>query len=152
MNWFALYTKPRNEKKVADNLALLGIEVYCPMVSIVKQWSDRKKTTQQPLLNSYVFVKLDEKDRARVFDVSGVVRYLFWLGKPAIVKEYEILAIKEMLQEKYKEITVTGIQPGSKITLQEGAFKGQIATFKEQKGNKTILVLDSLGMTLILER
>ena len=152
MNWFALYTKPRNEKKVADNLALLGIEVYCPMVSIVKQWSDRKKTTQQPLLNSYVFVKLDEKDRARVFDVSGVVRYLFWLGKPAIVKEYEILAIKEMLQEKYKEVTVTGIQPGSKITLQEGAFKGQIATFKEQKGNKTILVLDSLGMTLILER
>ena len=151
MNWFALYTKPRNEKKVADNLALLGIEVYCPMVSIVKQWSDRKKTKQQPLLNSYVFVKLDEKDRARVFDVSGVVRYLFWLGKPAIVKEYEILAIKEMLQEKYKEVTVTGIQPGSKITLQEGAFKGQIATFKEQKGNKTILVLDSLGMTLILE-
>lgn len=152
MNWFALYTKPRNEKKVADNLALLGVEVYCPMVSIVKQWSDRKKTTQQPLLNSYVFVKLDEKDRARVFDVSGVVRYLFWLGKPAIVKEYEILAIKEMLQEKYKEVTVTGIQPGSKITLQEGAFKGQIATFKEQKGNKTILVLESLGMTLILER
>ena len=152
MNWFALYTKPRNEKKVADNLALLGIEVYCPMVSIVKQWSDRKKTTQQPLLNSYVFVKLDEKDRARVFDVSGVVRYLFWLGKPAIVKDHEILAIKEMLQEKYKEISVTGIQPGSKITLQEGAFKGQIATFKEQKGNKTILVLDSLGMTLILEQ
>jgi transcription antitermination factor NusG len=152
LNWFALYTKPRNEKKVADNLALLGIEVYCPMVSIVKQWSDRKKTTQQPLLNSYVFVKLDEKDRARVFDVSGVVRYLFWLGKPAIVKDHEILAIKEMLQEKYKEISVTGIQPGSKITLQEGAFKGQIATFKEQKGNKTILVLDSLGMTLILEQ
>lgn len=152
MNWYALYTKPRNEKKVAENLALLGLEVYCPMISVVKQWSDRKKTIQQPLLNSYVFVRLDEKDRPKVFDVSGVIRYLFWLGKPAIVRDFEINAIKELIQEKYKEVLVEGIQPGQKIILEDGAFKGKEATFKEQKGNKTILVLESLGMTLILEK
>ena len=152
MDWFALYTKPHNEIKVAEKLLSMGIEAYCPTIVVEKQWSDRKKKIQQPLLNSYVFVKLSEKERALVFAVPGVVRYLFWLGKPAIVKDSEILAIKEMLEESYKAITVTGVQPGSTITLQEGVFKGQSATFVEQKGNKTILVLDGLGITLILER
>ena len=152
VDWFALYTKPHNEIKVAEKLLSMGIEAYCPTIVVEKQWSDRKKKTQQPLLNSYVFVKLNDKERALVFAVSGVVRYLFWLGKPAIVKDSEILAIKEMLEESYKAITVTGVQPGTTITLQEGVFKGQSATFVEQKGNKTILVLDGLGITLILER
>ncbi len=152
VDWFALYTKPHNEIKVAEKLLSMGIEAYCPTIVVEKQWSDRKKKIQQPLLNSYVFVKLNDQERALVFAVPGVVRYLFWLGKPAIVKDSEILAIKEMLEESYKAITVTGVQPGSTITLQEGVFKGQSATFVEQKGNKTILVLDGLGITLILER
>lgn len=152
MNWFVLYTKPKNEKKVASALSLLGMQVYCPLITVVKQWSDRKKTIQQPLLSSYIFVKLEEKDRSKVFDIPGVVRYLFWLGKPAIVRDFEINHIKELLQEKYKEVLVSGIQAGQKIILEEGVFKGKEATFKEQKGNKTILVLESLGMTLILER
>lgn len=152
MDWFALYTKPHNEIKVAEKLLSMGIEAYCPTIVVEKQWSDRKKKIQQPLLNSYVFVKVNEKERGLVFVVPGVVRYLFWLGKPAVVKDSEILAIKEMLQEQFKAITITGVQPGSTITLQEGVFKGQSATFVEQKGNKTILVLDGLGITLILER
>jgi transcriptional antiterminator RfaH len=102
LNWFVLYTKPKNEKKVASALSLLGMQVYCPLITVVKQWSDRKKTIQQPLLSSYIFVKLEEKDRSKVFDIPGVVRYLFWLGKPAIVRDFEINHIKELLQEKYK--------------------------------------------------
>ncbi len=152
MDWFALYTKPHNEIKVAQKLLTMGIEAYCPTFIVEKQWSDRKKKIQQPLLNSYVFVKINEKDRSLVFDVPGVVRYLFWLGKPAVVKEVEVQAIKQMLQEQYTDITVTTLEVGKKIVLQEGAFKGLEATLKEQKGNKTILVLDGLGITLILER
>lgn len=152
MNWYAIYTKPRNEKKVAENLQSLGVEAYCPTISVVKQWSDRKKTIIQPLLSSYVFVKLDEKDREIVFQVPGVVRYLFWLGKPAIVRQEEIQAMKELLQEKYKQVGFANIARGEKITINEGLFKGQTATLIEEKNNKTILVLDSLGTTLILEK
>jgi hypothetical protein len=50
MEWFALYTKPRNEKKVTETLAALGIEVYCPLVTTIKQWSDRKKKVESPLI------------------------------------------------------------------------------------------------------
>ena len=87
MNWYALYTKPRNEKKVEEQLLKMGVEAFCPKVSVVKQWSDRKKRVSQPLIPSYVFVKIKEQDRDLVFSVSGVVRYLFFLGKPAIINE-----------------------------------------------------------------
>ena len=63
MEWFALYTKPRNEKKVAENLAALDIEVYCTLVTNIKQWSDRKKKVESHLFPSSVFVKIEEATR-----------------------------------------------------------------------------------------
>jgi transcription antitermination factor NusG len=96
MQWYALYTEPRHEKKVADRLLKLGVEVYCPLVTQIKQWSDRKKKVEVPLLPSYVFVKLEESNRDIVFQVSGVVRYLFWLGKPAIIRNEEIQHLNQV--------------------------------------------------------
>ncbi|PQJ73788.1 UpxY family transcription antiterminator [Polaribacter gangjinensis] len=152
MNWFAIYTKPLNEIKVAQKLQAIGIEAYCPTITVVKQWSDRKKKVTQPLFNSYVFVKLNEKDRPLVFAIPGVVRYLFWLGKPAVIKEAEITAIRELLQQEYQEIRVSSLVPGSKITIEQGVFKGQLATFQEQQANKIVLILDSLGFKLVVHK
>ena len=152
MNWYALYTKPRNEKKVEEQLHKMGLEVFCPKVSVVKQWSDRKKRVSQPLIPSYVFVKIKEQERDLVFSVSGVVRYLFFLGKPAIIKESEINAMKETLNHDFKEVQISDLEKGQTFTIEEGTFKGQEATFLEQKGNKIILRLESLGIKLILEK
>ena len=152
MNWYALYTKPRNEKKVEEQLHKMGLEVFCPKVSVVKQWSDRKKKVSQSLIPSYVFIKIKEQERDLVFSVSGVVRYLFFLGKPAIIKESEINAMKETLNHDFKEVGVMDLEKGQKFTIEEGNFKGQEATFLEQKGNKIILRLESLGIKLILEK
>jgi len=152
VNWYALYTKPRNEKKVEEQLHKMGLEVFCPKVTVVKQWSDRKKRVSQPLIPSYVFVKIKEQDRELVFNVPGVVRYLFFLGKPAIIKESEINAMKETLNHDFKEVGVMDLEKGQKFTIEEGTFKGQEVTFLEQKGNKIILHLESLGIKLILEK
>ena len=152
MNWYALYTKPRNEKKVEEQLHKMGLEVFCPKVTVVKQWSDRKKKVSQPLIPSYVFIKIKEQERDLVFSVSGVVRYLFFLGKPAIIKESEINAMKETLNHDFKEVGVMDLEKGQKFTIEEGTFKGQEATFIEQKGSKIILRLESLGIKLILEK
>jgi len=152
VNWYALYTKPRNEKKVEEQLHKMGLEVFCPKVTVVKQWSDRKKKVSQPLIPSYVFIKIKEQERDLVFSVSGVVRYLFFLGKPAIIKESEINAMKETLNHDFKEVGVMDLEKGQKFTIEEGTFKGQEATFIEQKGNKIILRLESLGIKLILEK
>lgn len=149
MNWYVVYTKPKWEKKVADKLNQVGIECYCPLITQVKQWSDRKKKIEVPLFNSYVFVRLADSERNSAFQVSGVVRYLFWLGKPAIVKDQEIEIIKRSLTaSNLSEISVSTIQVGDKIKLESGAFTNQNAIVKEVSKNYYILVLETLGCVL----
>ncbi|KAF2513521.1 UpxY family transcription antiterminator [Flavobacterium foetidum] len=149
MNWYVIYTKPKWEKKVAEKLEQSGIECYCPLITQIKQWSDRKKKVEVPLFNSYVFVRLEEAERNSVFQVSGVVRYLFWLGKPAIVKDEEIEIIKSSLKSpNIADVTVTAIQVGDKIKLESGAFSNQEAIVQEVSKTHYILILESLGCIL----
>lgn len=149
MNWYVVYTKPKWEKKVADRLNQIGIECYCPLITQVKQWSDRKKKVEVPLFNSYVFVQLADIERNSVFQVSGVVRYLFWLGKPAIVRDEEIDSIKTSLKApNISDISVTSIQVGDRIKIEAGAFSNQDAIVQEVSNTHYILVLESLGCVL----
>ena len=148
-NWYVVYTKPKWEKKVAEQLVQRGIECYCPLVTQIRQWSDRKKKVEVPLFNSYVFVRLEEKDRNLVFQSSGVVRYLFWLGQPAIVREEEIGTIKNWLSmpDAY-EVSVAALQVGDKIVLDSGPFQSQEAVVQEVNKNSYVLFLESLGCVL----
>lgn len=149
MNWYVVYTKPKWEKKVAEKLAQAGIECYCPLITQIKQWSDRKKKVEVPLFNSYVFVQLPDADRNTVFAVPGVIRYLFWLGKPAIVRDEEINIIKKNLNaSNIADISVSSIQVGDRIKLDSGAFSNQDAIVQEISKTYYILVLESLGCVL----
>ena len=123
MPWFALYTRPKNEKKVTEQLVKLGIEVYCPLVTQVKQWSDRKKKVETPLISSYVFVHIEEKDRNKVFEAFGVVRYLFWLGKPAVIRDEEIYLLKDSLKEVISTFEISEIKPGDVMNISRGPFQ-----------------------------
>ena len=149
MNWYVVYTKPKWEKKVAEQLTQKGIECYCPLVTQIRQWTDRKKKVQVPLFNSYVFVHLDEADRNLVFQSTGVVRYLFWLGKPAVVLDQEINTIKEWLgsSDKY-DVSLSTLQVGAKITLESGPFKSQSAIVQEVGKSHYVLILESMGCVL----
>ncbi|WP_337967394.1 UpxY family transcription antiterminator [uncultured Flavobacterium sp.] len=149
MNWYVVYTKPKWEKKVADKLNQIGIECYCPLIIQMKQWSDRKKKVEVPLFNSYVFVQLTDIDRNSVFQVAGVVRYLFWLGKPAIVRDEEINSIKTSLKApNISDVSVTSIRVGDHIKIETGAFTNQDAIVQEVSNTHYILVLESLGCVL----
>ena len=152
MPWYVIYTQSRNEKKVADQLEKIGIEVYCPLVKQMKQWSDRKKEVLVPLINSYVFVNIEEKRRNKVFEVQGVVRYLFWLGKPAVVRDIEISTLKEGLKERISAVEIAEYKTGDTISIPIGPFKGREGTIKEVKKNKIQLVLKELGMLITLTR
>ncbi|OXG08746.1 transcription antitermination factor NusG [Flavobacterium araucananum] len=148
-NWYVVYTKPKWEKKVAEKLSQIGIECYCPLITQVKQWSDRKKKIEVPLFNSYVFVQLEDVDRNSVFQIAGVIRYLFWLGKPAVVRDEEINVIKTSLEAtNISDISVTSIQVGDRIKLESGAFSNQDAIVQEISNTYYTLVLESLGCVL----
>lgn len=149
MNWYALYTKPRWEKKVAQDLEQQGIETYCPQITEVRQWSDRKKKVTTPLFKSYVFVRLEEKDRARVFNTPGAVQYLFWLNKPAVIRDQEIHTIKTWLEdERVEEFEVTHLTPGDRLTIVGGSFKGKEAVVEKIGKKRLRLILKDLGLVV----
>lgn len=153
MNWYVVYTKPKWEKKVAERLNEIGVVAYCPLISKISQWSDRKKTVQVPLFNSYIFVQLEDKERNRVFEIVGAVRYLFWLGKPAVVKDSEIVTIQEWLSAPADfEISLDQWKKGDKIILESGPFISQSAIIQEVKRNHYVLILESLGCVLRLNK
>ncbi len=149
MKWFVLYVQSRKEKKVAEMLQEMRIEVYCPIVKEIRQWSDRKKTVENPLFKSYVFVRLHDKDRQVVFGVPGVVRYLFWLGRPAIVRDEEIYTIKKWLEEdEVEEITLSKLIPGDELHIKNGILKNQKAVIQEVGKTRIRLVLSGLGIVV----
>ncbi len=151
MPWFVLYTKPRNEKKVTSLLADKGVEVYCPQREVIKQWSDRKKKVIEPVFTSYIFVSLENyKEQATgILETPGAVRFLWWAGKPGIVRDREIKAIRDFL-EAYKNAEITvDIKEGQKVSVTEGVLKGSEGVVTRVKGNKATLYLNMLGMNLV---
>jgi transcription antitermination factor NusG len=153
MNWYVVYTKPKWEKKVAERLNAIGIITYCPLITKVSQWSDRKKKVIVPLFNSYIFVQIEDKQRNQVFEVPGAIRYLFWLGKPAVVKDSEIETIKNWLSAPNTfEVVVDQWKKGDTIVLESGPFKSQSAVIQEVKQKHYILILESLGCVLKMSK
>lgn len=149
--WYVLYTKPKAEKKVAGSLENLDVQVYCPLISVVRQWSDRKKKVKIPLFTSYVFVNLKERERHKVFEVPGVVKYLYWLGRPAVVRDMEIEVIKSWLNgDEVEQIAVEHLSPGDRIRIESGSFKDQDAVIKEIGAKKSKLILTELGCTITI--
>ena len=72
MKWYAIYTRPRWEKKVNHLLLQKGVESYCPLNKVRRKWSDRIKIIEEPLFKSYVFVKVAESDRTEIRMTDGV--------------------------------------------------------------------------------
>jgi transcription antitermination factor NusG len=99
LKWYAVYTRSRMERKVADQLNKINIENYCPLNKVLKQWSDRKKLVEEPLFTSYVFVKASAKQMNSIRLVYGVVNFVCWLGKPAVILDSEIEIIRKFLRE-----------------------------------------------------
>ena len=137
--WFVLYTKPRTEIKVSQRLSVLGIENYTPTRIEVRQWSDRKKKITVPLLPSMVLVSLHEKNVNKVFEVPGVVRYLFEKGKRAEVSNEEVLSMKYYLENTYHS-NQKEVGKIIKVPLLE-----QEATLLSIKGKNCIAQLKKLG-------
>ena len=150
--WFVVYTRPQQELKVASQLSALGITNYCPTITLIKQYSDRKKKVIKPLLSSYVMVHLHENQREKVFSCMGIVRYLFFLGKPAVVPANQINLMQDYLNGVYNDFKVTTLSVGDSHTITEGPFSGVTGKVVEINNTKVKLELASLGMRITLRK
>ena len=152
MKWFVIYTKPNFEIKVAEGINSIGLNAYCPVYTEIKQYSDRKKKVTKPLLKSYVLVQLTDADRTKVFSIPGVLRYVFWLGKPAEVRAKEIEILKTNLTGSYDQVSISKLVKGKQYTIAAGPFKGQTGKVLDILKNKLRLELPSLGIFVTLSK
>jgi transcription antitermination factor NusG len=147
--WFAVYTRPRWEKKVHKLLEEKGIESYCPLNKVHRKWSDRIKIVDEPLFKSYVFVKVNEEEKTSVRMTQGVVNFIYWLGKPAIIKEKEIETIKKFLNDHHDvEVRPIDIKAGKKVMVQSGILMGKEGTVKKVMHKKVEVIIESIGFVL----
>ena len=145
MNWYVLHTKPRHEKKVEKDLLGIGINAYCPTITEYRVWSDRKKKIEKSVLSSMVLVRIDEKELNKVFYSKSVKKYMFWLGKRAIVRDFEIKILKQnLLKNNIKDPKV-----GSTIGI--ASFGDRLGTIDKVSKNKIWVSLKDLGYKLMLE-
>jgi transcription antitermination factor NusG len=152
--WYAVYTKPRWEKKIDSVLIRKGIESWCPLQKTERQWSDRKKIIEDPLFKSYVFVHIDNTERAKVLMTDGVLNFVHYLGKPAVIRDEEVNNIKKYLAEKDARIHIIaqeGFKEDTLIRVNYGVFMGNEGTVLRGGRKKVYVKLESLGQVMVVE-
>ncbi len=151
-HWYAIYTNPRAEKKTHTLLTQRGFESYLPLLKILKQWSDRKKWVEEPLFRSYIFVRVSEREYLDVLQVQGVVKYISFSGRAAIIKDDQIETIKMLLSSETElEISEHAFKKGEQVSIKAGPFIGLMGELIDLHNSKRFLVrFDQLGKSIVL--
>jgi transcription antitermination factor NusG len=151
-HWYAVYTKPRSEKKLADRLNDKGIEAYLPMRRTLKQWSDRKKMVDEPLITSYVFVNIFRKNYFDVLNTPGAVKYIWFCGKPAVIPANQIQTLKLIMDNDLEIDCVSADLPqGTHVKVISGPMKELTGELLNYAGKHRVMIrLDHLDKALLL--
>lgn len=150
LKWYALYTRPRWEKKVDTLLKKKGIESYCPLNRVRRKWSDRIKLVEEPLFKSYVFVRIEDAGRTEVRMTDGVINFVYWNGNPGIIKDKEIQAIKKFLDE-YEDVELMkmDIKQDDHVKVIAGPLMDQEGKVIEVRNKTARVAIESMGYILI---
>ena len=147
--WYAVYTRPRWEKKVASTLLEKGIENYCPINKVTRQWSDRKKLVLEPVFKGYVFVRLEEEKKWQAKEVNGILNFVYWLGKPAKIRDEEIDTIRMFLNEfDDVQVEAKGVVVNSEVRIKQGVLMNYHGIVVEVLGNRAVVKIDTLDIQL----
>jgi transcription antitermination factor NusG len=140
MKWYALYTRPRHEKKVHEQLIEKGVESFLPMVERVRQWKDRKKRVELPLFNSYVFIKIYLKDRYTALQTHGVVRMVSFGGVPASIPDWQIEQLQRVIEYPETLELENYLREGDWIEVIDGPFRGIKGRLRELRGQTRVVI------------
>jgi len=148
--WYALYTKPRHEKRVTEELTKSGYTVYLPLIRTLRQWSDRKKKVEMPLISSYVFVNVNLKEYYEVLSVCGAVRYVSFEGKAAEIRDSQITALKKAVEGNMQiEVMQKCFEKGQKVRIISGVMRGCEGEFVGKRGRSSFIInLDNVGFVV----
>lgn len=150
-NWMVIYTRGRWEKKVEQYLKEQYIEVFCPLRKEQRQWADRKKIVEVPLFNSYVFVKITPSEEIKVRQTLGVINFIYFQGRPAIVREKVIANIRQLLNNcpDMETVNLHELAPGDRVRIKSGVFSDHQGNVIQIQGKNILMVLECLECALV---
>lgn len=150
--WFVLYIKHNYGKKIEQQCEKLGIEVFFPVITTIRQWSDRKKKVEVPILPGYIFINATEKERLSSLSISGVVKNVMFNKEFATLRTSEIENIKRIIENNKFIDTYNSISPGSKVKVISGPLTGVEGVLVEIKGKKVFsLVLETINSSILVD-
>lgn len=142
LSWFAIQTWPRYEKKVADEFQKKRIDVFLPLLSSKRKWSDRQTVVQMPLFPSYVFVRIDESSNARigVLRTNGVTGFVGVRGIGVSIPQGQIESVRSLLASDVMFQSHPHLTVGKRVRIRGGSLDGVEGTLLEKKGDLSLLV------------
>jgi len=148
--WYAIYTKPRWEKKLAERLEDKRIEHYMPLIKTLRLWSDRKKWVQEPLFKSYIFVHVNQDEYLSAIQTPGAVKYITFERKPVSIPPIQIEAIKIFVESGEDIIIDTPeLKIGDRVQVIRGSLKGLEGTLVEfHQKHRVRVVIDAIQQSL----
>ena len=151
--WYALYTRSRAEKKVYEQWKAIGIHAYLPLKREKRQWSDRKKWVEIPVINSYIFVYITPAQFRQVFEANGVVAYVSYKGQAVPIPEREIEAMRRTIESNLSfAMESETLKKGEKVTITSGPLKNIQGEVEEIKGQKKLYIrISHIGYMLVLD-
>ncbi len=151
-NWYIIYTRCGNEKKVASLLEKKGFETYCPLKKATRNQIDRRKFAGEALFSCFVFVKAADTEHDMIRDTEGFLNFIHWLSKPAIVSNDEVDTIRKFLVEyDYVSIEKSEVVQNDKVRILNGPLVLWEGNVVEVMTNTVKILLPSLGHSLVAE-
>lgn len=150
--WYALYTRPRHEKRVDRQLKQKGIESYLPLRKELRQWSDRKRWVEEPLFRCYVFVRIPLQDYILALQTHGVVRMVSFNGRPAPIPDEQIEAVRRILEEIRTVEPVSYLVIGQRVEVIKGPLAGiRGVLIQKRNQNRLVIAIDSIRQAISIE-
>ncbi|HEX7585247.1 MAG TPA: UpxY family transcription antiterminator [Prolixibacteraceae bacterium] len=153
-HWYAVYVKSRAEKKAQTELQFKEIETFLPLQRKLRQWSDRKKWVEMPLISGYLFVRICRKEYDLVLQSNYVVSYVRFEGTAAVIPDNQIDYLKLMLKQDNLDIEIIheSFAPGQMIDVIAGPLIGLRGKLVRIKGKSKVAVeLEQLGYSALVE-
>ena len=139
-HWYAVYTRPRHEKQVQQELLDQGIEAYLPTHKVRRRWSDRYKVVEEPLFKNYLFVRSEPGSCRQALRPYGAVSLVTVEGKPAIVPDAEVEAVRILVTSQIPHNPYPYLKTGRRIRVKFGPLEGCEGILVRKRGLSRLVV------------
>src|SRR5512135_849933 len=152
LQWYAAYTYPRHEKKVAEYLGWSGVECFLPLYKEARSWKNGLRViVERPLFPSYIFVRVERGESLKILRTPSVASLVTVAGVPASLPNNEIESLKA-------GVSLLSLEPhpylkkGDRVRVKSGPFAEQEGILILHKNRwRVVICIDLLMQAISVE-